>query len=172
MSTPAPPYPNIIGAIVAYLQQAMAQSFQISATNQGVWAYYARETTDNVPYAVVQHGPEQYLDSQAGGSEDYDGSGSGELVQADGVVVVIIIAPQADQAESLAHQVVMLCRDSVAGDLPCADGEVIYMRPAMAESERMVDTGPGIPAVFRRYVQIRYKQQFYEPSGLPSTSEN
>jgi hypothetical protein len=166
------PAPNIVGAVVAYLRQAMMQSFQVSATNEGVWGYYARETIDGVPYAVVQHGPEQYSDSQAGGSDDYDGSGAGELVIAEGTVIVIVIAPQADLAELLAHRVVMLCRDSVAGDLPCADGELIYMRPMAAQSDPITDIGPAVPGTFRRFVQIKYKQQFYEPSGLPTTSEN
>ena len=166
---PTTPYPNIIAAIVAYLQQAMMQDFQVSTANQGVWAYYARETVDGVPYAVVQHGPEMYDDSQAGGDQEPDGSGSGELVQATGAVLVIVIAPQADQAEVLADRIVLLCRDTVAGDFLCANGQIEYMRPASAVSDQMTETGPAVPGVFRRAVQITYKRQFYAPSGIPPT---
>jgi hypothetical protein len=161
------PYPNIIAAIADYLQHAMGGDFQVSSTNQGVWAYYARETVDGVPYAVVQHGLETYTDSQAGGDSFADGAGAGELVEAQGTVLVIIIAPQSDLAESLARKCVWLCRDSVAGDFPLVDAEITYMRPSRAMSDPMTDIGPAIPGVFRRTVEILYKQQFYEPSNLP-----
>jgi hypothetical protein len=147
----------------------MGGSLGVTATNQGVWANYARTTVDGVPYVVVQHGPVVYDDSQAGGDQNWDDTGSGELVQATGDVLVIVIAPTAELAQSLAHQVVLLCRDSVAGGLPCADGQVEYMRPAGAVSEPMSDIGPAIPGVFRRQVTIRYKQQFYAPIGTPTT---
>jgi hypothetical protein len=163
------PYPNIIAAIVAYLQQAMGGSLGVTAANQGVWAYYARATVDGVPYLVVQHGPEMYDDSQAGGADSADSTGAGELVQATGDVLVIVIAPTAELAELLAHEVVLKCRDSVAGDLPCADGQVEYMRPSGAASEQITDIGPAIPGVFRRQVTIRYKQEFYAPIGIPTT---
>lgn len=161
--------PNIIAAIVAYLQQAMAQDLQVSPTNPGVWAYYARNTIDGVPYAVVQRGGERYTDSQAGGDEFPDGSGSGELVEAEGDVMVIFIAPTVDLVEELADRCVMICRDSVAGDLACSNGQTTYMRPSGAASDQITDSGPSVPGMFRRGVQIHYKRQFYAPqSALPT----
>ncbi len=161
--------PNIIAAIVDYLQQAMGGMLQVSPTNPGVWAYYARETVDGVPYAVVQRGPEMYSYSQAGGDSFADGSGAGELVQAEGFVNVIFVAPTVEQVEELADTCVDVCHDSVAGDLPCANGQIEYMRPARADSEPMTDTGPAVPGTFRRSVQIQYKRQFYIPGGIPPT---
>ncbi len=161
--------PNIITAIVTYLQAAMVSDLHVSPTNQGVWAYYARTTIDGVPYAVVQRGPEMYSDSQAGGDQWADGSGSGELVEATGIVIVIFIAPTVEQVEELADRCVNVCRDSVAGDLICSNGQTTYMRPARADSEPMSDIGPAVPGTFRRSVQIQYKRQFYAPGGIPPT---
>jgi hypothetical protein len=161
--------PNIIAAIVNYLQAALVTALQVSPTNLGVWAYYARSTLPGVSYAVVQRGPEFYTYSQAGGDEFVDGSGSGELVQAEGDVNVIFIAPTVELVEELADLCVLVCNDSVAGDLQCANGRTTYMRPARADSEAMSDTGPGVPATFRRQVQIHYKRDFYLPSGIAPT---
>jgi hypothetical protein len=151
--------PDIIASVVAYLQSALAGTLQVGGTtsggsiNAGVFADYARDTIDGVPYIVVHDGPETYVfASDAGGC----------TVISDGLLQIAVIAPTKELARSIAIQVNRLVVDTVV-DLFCADGTVIHLRPVRTDSVLMSDTGIAIPTAFKRVVTIEYRQQWSTP---------
>jgi hypothetical protein len=150
---------DIIAAIVAYLQAVLASTLQVDGTtstgsiNPGVFADYARDTIDGVPYIVVHDGPETYTFASDSG---------GCTVISDGVCQIAVIAPSKELARSIAIQVNRLVVDTVV-ELFCADGNVIHLRPIRTDSVPMSEIGPGVPITFKRVVTVEYRQQWSTP---------
>lgn len=145
--------PDIVAAVVAFLQGAMRGDLGVTATSQQVWADAAPPGTP-YPYAVVTEGPETYAyqstDPQTGHWLDCLATGS---------IVVAFYAPTKAVARYLGRQAVRLLSDSHEL-LTAGDGNVIAMVPARAESQTISEPGAGIPDVFLRIVTFQYVQEF------------
>lgn len=146
--------PDIISAVVAYLRWAMGGSLFVTETNDGVWSTYATSVPVNQPYCVVRAGPETYEFI----SDDLEGGHSNSVIT-DGVLHVGFVAPGEEQAWALGRQCVRVLNDTQA-EFHAADGRVIYLRPVRSDSVFLTDSGPSIPAVFKRVVTVEYRQQF------------
>ncbi len=150
-----PTPPDIVAAIVTYLQGAMGGSLGGSPTNPAVWADYAGPLQP-LPYAVVQDsGGESYMFQ----SNDAQATGYWTHVVSDGLILVNFYAQTKAQARALGIQCVRVLSDTVA-TLVCADGVLLELRASRADTVPQSDTGPGTPTVFQRVVTLHYRQQF------------
>lgn len=160
MSIPGPP-PDIIGAIVAYLQGAMGQSLLSANGSPQVYTDFAPQTNPDgspvsQPYAVVTEGPETY-EAQS------DDPGTGFYLSniAAGTAMVSFVATTKAQARALARAGVRLMSDPRA-ELSAADGRVLTLLPLRAETVPITAAGVQQPTAFARVVTVNYKQQFLE----------
>ncbi len=150
MTTP----PDIVAAIVTYLQGAMQGSLGGSLTNPAVWADYAGPLQP-LPYAIVQDSGGETYAFQA----NDPATGFWTNVVSDGRVLVSFFAQTKAQARALGIECVRVLSDTVAL-LLCADGNILEMRAERADTVPQSETGPGTPTVFQRVVTIHYRQQF------------
>ena len=148
------PSPSITAAVIAYLQNAMAGSLGVTATNPAVWRSYSPDVA--LPYAIVSLGSEESYEFQ---SNDPELAGYWTSVIANGFVFASFVATSETQVLSLARECVRKCCDSVA-TLTCSDGTTLELRPMSSRDEPLTDTAPGSPTAFRRTVIMHYKQQF------------
>lgn len=146
--------PDIISAVIAYLQGAMGVSLFASSSNQGAWSTYAPDVPDGVPYCIVRAGPETYEFT----SNDLS-TGHSNSVITDGILHVAFVAPGEEQVWALARQCVRVLNDTQA-EFNAADGNVEYLRPVRSDSVFLTDSGPAVPTVFKRVVTVEYRQQF------------
>lgn len=151
--------PDIVAAVVAFLQSAMRGDLGVAANLPQVWADAAPSTNPDgsqvgYPYAVVAEGPETY----AYQSTD-PATGHWLDCLATGMVRVAFYAATKANARYLGRQAVRLLSDSqellVAGD-----GTVITILPIRAESTAISTSGAGVPDVFLRIVTFQYVQEF------------
>lgn len=145
--------PDILDAIVAFLNSAMGQQLQ-GVGVQGVWADYAPDVTPGLPYAVVFDGPETYDFTSDDGS-------TGHLTSciADGTVLIAFIAPSKAQVRLLARTCVVII-SSYDSYITTNDGTLLQLSPIRTDSIPLTDSGPAVPSVFKRAVTVEYKQQF------------
>jgi hypothetical protein len=148
------PAPSITAAVIAYLQQTMANALGVSATNPGIWRTYTPDVV--LPYAIVSLGVEETYQYQ---SNDPAQAGYWTAVIARGVIFVSFVATSEVQALALARQCVRSCVDTIA-TLLCVDGAVLELRPVSSRDDPLTDIGPSTPTVFRRTVMILYAQEF------------
>ncbi len=154
MPTIINPAPSLLAAIIAYLQQAMSGSLNVSAANPAVWRSYSPDVP--YPYAVVSLGGDESYDFQ---SNDPEQAGYYTTVIANGLATVSFVATTEAQTLALARECVRHCADTVAS-LIAADGDTLELRPQSSHDNPFSDSGVESPQVFRRTVVIRYTQQF------------
>lgn len=145
-----------MAAVVGYLRVVMAQQFNVTPTNQGVWSDAASANT--YPYAVIQAPSEQYSRS----SNDPE-TGSMNMYIANGILNIVIYAYDSSLAYSLARQVVGVMDSGQSdGQLNSAMGVVIDVVPLNCAALPPVDeSGPVGPTVYRRVVSFQFAQEFY-----------
>ena len=145
--------PDIVSAVVAFLQGAMRGDLGVAADMPQVWADAAPPGTV-YPYAVVFEGSETYAyqstDPETGHWLDCLATGS---------IVVSFYAATKANARYLGRQAVRLLSDSQEF-LSAGDGRVIHMAPVNAVSNAISTTGVGVPDVFLRIVTFQYVQEF------------
>ena len=151
--------PDIIAAVVAFLQGAMRGDLGVTATTPQVWADAApSENPDGTPlgypYAIITEGPESYAyqstDPKTGHWLD---------CLATGTLTVAFYASTKANARYLGRQAVRILSDSYELLTP-GDGRCITIFPLNAMSTAISSTGAGVPDVFLRIVTFQYVQEF------------
>jgi len=139
-----------------YLRVAMADQFNVTATNQGVWSDAASANT--YPYAVVQAPSENYDLS----SNDPE-TGFKNFVIADGMLNILIYANDSALAYSLSRQMVIAMDfNQSSGQLDSDMGTITDVIPIGNAAMPPVDeSGTLGPVVYRRFLTFGYKQEFY-----------
>lgn len=153
------PDPDIIGAIVTYLLNAMRADLQSATGVTQVFADYAPETNADGslvqgPYAIVMDGPETYDFSSNDPNTGFLGN-----VTADGVAHVAFLAGTKALARSLGIACIHRLTDTT-GDLYPADGSIMELRPSASSAVSPKDIGVDQPGLFCRIVTVHYKYQF------------
>jgi hypothetical protein len=154
--------PDILAAVVAYLQQVMGLSLASSTGFRQVYADFAPEQNGDgspvsQPYAVVSDGPESYqIVSSSTTTAGYQVD-----VIADGTLSVAFYATSKLAARALGIQAVRALSDTVEM-LAAADGRVLTILPVAAQSVPIMTAGVAQPTAFARIVTFNYKQEFVE----------
>lgn len=153
--------PDIVAAVVSFLQEAMGQSLASSTGYAQAYSDYAPQanpdgSTVSQPYAVVVEGPETY-------SAQADNPATGYYLSniAVGAVDVAFYATTKAQARALGRASVRLLSDTQV-QLFAQDGRVITVLPVRAISTSIQAEGVAQPTVFLRVVTFQYAQQFLE----------
>lgn len=151
---------DIIAAIAAYLQQAMAASLASATGAAQVYGDYAPEVNPDgspvaPPYAVVTDGPETY-------TFEAQDPATGHWLHgfADGTAQVIFYAASFAAARALARQAASVLSDS---QIDVATGDVLATLTLFgARSDPVLPAQPGIgqPTMYARAVTFQYKQEF------------
>jgi hypothetical protein len=147
--------PDLVSATAAYLRAAMAQQFNCTSTNGGVWSDKADQ--GSYPYAVVQDTSEQYVRSSNDPATGYKNT-----YHARGTLHVIIYAYDKAQTRLLGRQVMAaLDNDQSDGQLNSTEGKCLDMEPMGAQVMPPDESGPTAPNIYRRAVTFNYVQEFY-----------